>query len=120
MVVVGVTATVAACGLLAAWLLVPVLWVSLDEAAIPPASEIPDGITVVSDEKGCGSGGCWRELRVRPRESQSADELAAALGLERERCTARSWLDRRRVCTGGNVVGDEVRMYQQYDRIPGL
>ncbi len=116
---VGVTATVAACVLLAVWLVVPVLWVNLDEAAIPPASAIPEGVTVVTDGRGCGSGGCWRDLRLRPDEGQSADELAA-LGLERERCTALSWLDRRRVCTGGDVVGDEVRLYQQYDRSPWL
>ncbi len=110
MLVAGATAA------LAAGLFAPVLLINIDEMAVPPASELPDGLAVESEELGCGSGGCWRDFRVRPPEGQSAEELAAELGLGRDSCAARSLLDRRRVCTGGNVLGDQVRVYLLYER----
>lgn len=98
----------------------PVVMIEIgDGAAIPPSSDGPDlpaGVDVASDERQCGSGGCWRELTLRGPEHQTAEELAASLDLAEESCRTRSLLDRRRVCTGVTIAGDEVRIYVQFDR----
>ncbi|WP_167305964.1 hypothetical protein [Nocardioides euryhalodurans] len=46
-------------------------------------------------------------------------EVAASVGISGESCAARSLLDRRVVCTWLKIVGDEVRLFQQFDRSPG-
>jgi hypothetical protein len=58
-----------------------------DEGALPPASRaprIPAGATLVAADKACGSGGCWREITVRPAAGQTAEELARQMGLTGE------------------------------------
>ncbi|WP_341359625.1 hypothetical protein V5H98_18250 [Georgenia sp. M64] len=114
----------------AAVLFVPVLWLQLDETAVPPVSDLPAlpaGVTIASDEVMCGSGGCWHQLTLSGPENQSAEELVAgvgdALGLPvstsgqpQEACHARGLLDRRRVCTGAGVMRNEVSVYLLYER----
>lgn len=96
-----------------------VVMVEIDDGwAIPPSSDAPDlpaGVTITRDERQCASGGCWRELTLRGSEHQTPEELAVALEMPEEVCRARSLLDRRRVCTGV-TVGDQVRIYLQFDR----
>lgn len=97
----------------------PVVMLELDDGwAIPSSSDAPDlpaGVTIASDERRCGSGGCWRELTLRGAEHQTPEELAATLDMPEEVCRARSLLDRRRVCTGV-IAGDHVRVYLQFER----
>lgn len=97
----------------------PVLWLAVDEEAVPASSDVPAlpaGVTVTHEDVQCGSGGCWRELRLRGTGGQSAAEIAAGVGLQHETCQARSLLDRRRVCSGVSVIGDDVRLYVRFDR----
>ncbi|MPV36826.1 hypothetical protein [Georgenia subflava] len=100
-------------------LLRPVVMIEIDDGwAIPPSSDAPDlpaGVTIASDERQCGSGGCWRELTLHGPEHQTPEELAATLDIPEEVCRARSLLDRRRVCTGV-TTHDHVRVYLQFDR----
>lgn len=100
-------------------MLVPVVMIEIgDGNAIPPSSDAPDlpaDVSIESDERQCGSGGCWRELTLHGPEHQTAEELAASLDMPEESCEARSLLDRRRVCTGV-TAGDQVRIYMQFDR----
>lgn len=100
-------------------LVLPVLWLQVDEGAVPGASDVPAlpaGVAVAHEDVQCGSSGCWRELRLSGPEGRSPAEIAASVGLSHERCAARSLLDRRRICTGVTVVGEQVRLYVRYDR----
>jgi hypothetical protein len=97
----------------------PVLWLAVDEGAVPEAADapaLPPGVSVTRDEVLCGSGGCWRELTLRGTDGQRAVDVAASVGPSDETCRARGLLDRRRVCSGVRVVGNEVRLYLQFDR----
>lgn len=97
----------------------PVVMIEVDDGwAIPPSSDAPDlpaGVTIASDERQCGSGGCWRELTLRGAELEELEALAATLGMPEEVCRARSLLDWRRVCTGV-TVGDHVRVFLRFER----
>jgi len=114
--IVGVTAiAVAGVILLAA----PVLWVIIDDSALPPEPDLPAGITVLSRDVSCGSGGCYRELLLVGSRGQSGTEVIAELGLQvgAELCRARSLIDRRSACTYvGGLYGDEVDVSVYYDR----
>jgi len=97
--VVALTCLVAVAG---AALTAPVLWLELDEAAVPPASALhglPDDATVTGEDQGCGSGGCWLELTVDAPDGTSGTELAGAVAPGAEVCGVRSVVDLRRVCT---------------------
>jgi hypothetical protein len=103
----------------ALFLVAPVLWLAVDEGAVPASSDapaLPAGVTVAHEEVMCGSGGCWRELTLNGPDGQAPAELAAILGLPHETCSARSLLDRRRVCSGVTVIGEKVLVYVQFDR----
>ena len=96
----------------------PVVLLVIDEAAVPPASAAPDlPAPVTATHRGvkCGSGGCWREWTLRGPEGTSGTELADSLDLADERCSARSLLDRRVVCTWVDG-GREARLFVRYDR----
>ena len=58
-----------------------VLSLGSEEGDIPAASAMrfPDGATVLSAEKDCGSGGCWSTFTVRPETGSSAVELQTHL-----------------------------------------
>ncbi|WP_421015438.1 hypothetical protein [Glutamicibacter creatinolyticus] len=95
-----------------------VLWVRLDEAAVPGTSAFPDQPTelvVGEPELQCASGGCWRELEVQAGTAARARQLATDLGLETEQCGAWNPLIWRRTCIGAHVAGTAVRIYAQYD-----
>ena len=97
----------------------PALLVRWDEAAVPPSSDVPAlpaDVTITADEVFCGSGGCYRTVRLRPAAGQTPLELATVLALPHEECSARSLLDRRVVCTGLHVLDDEVSVYLLFDR----
>jgi hypothetical protein len=51
---------------------------------LPPGSRtpiVPAGATVVMEDMGCGSGGCWREMIVAPAAGQSPEDLAREMNL---------------------------------------
>ncbi|MBE9926004.1 hypothetical protein G8C93_08875 [Cellulosimicrobium cellulans] len=85
---------------LVGWLVVPVLWVEVDEAGTPPVPPFPTEVQVVDAGTGCGSGGCWRELTLS-WPGHDRDALRARVGLGTgQRCDAMSFLDRRVRCVG--------------------
>jgi hypothetical protein len=47
---------------------------------------------------------------------ESPAELAASVGPPGETCRARSLLDRRRACSGVDVLGNRVVLHVRYDR----
>jgi hypothetical protein len=97
----------------------PILWLEIDEAAVPPSSDapaLPDGISAVHQGVNCASGGYWREWTLSGPQSWSEAEVAASVDISGESCAARSPLDRREVCTWLKIIGDEVRLFQQFDR----
>lgn len=60
------------------------LWLFSSEGMLPPRWRIPDipaGATVVSDGKGCGSGGCWHEIVIDPASDDTPRALAVEMGL---------------------------------------
>ncbi len=61
-------------------------------------------------------GGCWWELTLSPANGQTVQELGRDLYARDETRAARSWVDRRTVCTGFHVVGDRLTAYVQYER----
>ena len=102
--------------------LVYVVWAAFlalgaGEGSIPPESrvpEVPTGARIASESKQCGSGGCWRELSLQPAAGQSADDLAAQMGLTHE---IRHWwrpLDPHTVRVGSQAEGERLSVYVQY------
>lgn len=114
-------AATAGVGLGLAAILMPVLWLQIDETAVPAASEappLPSGVVVVDDQVACGSGGCWRALTLAGVAARSTDELAASLHLAQETCAARSLLDRRVVCTQVMLVNERATVHLRFERLP--
>ncbi|WP_454729505.1 hypothetical protein [Cellulosimicrobium protaetiae] len=102
----GVAGAAVGLVLLVVWLLGPVLWVELDEAGTPPVPAFPDGVQVVDEGTGCGSGGCWRELTLSwPGHDRDALRERVGLDATGQWCDAMSVLDRRVRCVG--EVDDE-------------
>ncbi len=98
----------------------PTLWLAVDEAAVPPRSDVPAlpaGVRVVDRAVKCGSGGCWRELTLTGPANETPTQVAASLGLSHETCSPRSLVDRRKVCRGVTVTGGKVRLHVQYHRL---
>jgi hypothetical protein len=82
------------------------------EASVPPRDELPElpsGLEVVNEAEGCGSGSCWREFDVVGASGESPASILSAL--PSEKCSARSWVDRRPLCVGYRMVADGVRGY---------
>ncbi|GAB2609613.1 hypothetical protein [Pseudactinotalea suaedae] len=89
----------------------------VDEGAVPAASSLPDvpaGAEVISQEKRCGSGDCWWELRLHTVDGQSPAELAAAMGLDEAQRLPGTWLDPRVAHLSSNVREDELHVYLGY------
>ena len=115
-------------GRLVAWLVVlaalvvvtPVLWLkTIDEAGVPPASDappLPAGVTVADGEIRCGSGGCYRLMRLHGSAAQTPAELVESTGLRHQTCGARGLLDRRHVCSHVEDLADGVYLIVQFDR----
>jgi hypothetical protein len=112
---------IALCGAVA--LSIPVLWLELDEAAIPPRSSVgplPEGAQASAPDKGCGSGGCWIEVTVTAPAGLSGAELAAEVLPDGPSCAFRSVVDLRRVCTEiESVDADSATFSAMYWRLLG-
>ncbi|WP_436532841.1 hypothetical protein [Actinoplanes sp. HUAS TT8] len=88
-----------------------------DEGSMPPQSRIPQvpaGATVVSQEKSCGSGGCWWEVTVQPPAGQSPEELARQMGLGNEQEKAPTLTDPGSVYVGATAVGGQLKIHVGY------
>lgn len=107
-------------GVAALTLAAPVLWLVVDEAAVPPTSDLPSlpaGVSADHQGVDCGSGGCWREWTLSGLSSTDEDDdVAGALDIAGDGCAARSLLDRRQVCTSVRTVRGETRVYVQFRR----
>lgn len=81
----------------------------------PPASAVPDlppGLTVVSQGTGCGSGGCYRTVRIGSTENLSRQEIIRRLNRPHESCRPNGWLlDRRDLCIGVTDNGQYPVLY---------
>jgi hypothetical protein len=67
-----------------------------ESGELPPESRLPilpAGATVVAEGKGCGSGGCWREITVAPAAGQSPEELAQQMNLSEAQRRSPTLLD---------------------------
>ena len=87
------------------------------EGAVPPRSRIPDvpsGAEVVSETEQCASGGCWREVLLRPADGQTPEELVAQMGLSSEKEYSWRLLDPHSVAVGATVKGSELSVYVRY------
>ena len=97
----------------------PIIWLTMDETAVPPASDappLPEEVTTSHQDVSCGSGGCWREWTLHRSSSQSGTELVDSLDMPAESCSARSLLDRREVCAWLDVIDGEAHLFLQFDR----
>lgn len=100
---------------------VPVVSLASDEAAVPAVSDapqLPQGVTVAHEDVLCGSGGCWRELTLHGSSRPSAEQPAAGLEVKpgQEICAARNLVDRRRVCTGVSELAEGAGLHLRFDR----
>lgn len=118
--ILAVLATLIALGGMA--IIAPVLFIELDDGyTIPHVSDapvLPDGVTVIDDQRHCGSGGCWQELTLRGPQHQSHSTLAASLNIPQDawNCEARSPIDRRQLCTSARTGPDGVKIFMHYQR----
>jgi len=86
-------------------------WLALDEGALPPSSSlpaVPPDSEPLTTAKECGSGGCWRELRLQPTPGTGPEQVVASLGLHSEECRRDNWPDPRATCTGAVVLPDGI------------
>lgn len=119
----GVRGHVVAASLFTAVLCVPpmVMWwatmSSEDDYGPPPLDRItvPASAMVAASDTGCGSGGCWTELWLTPRDGVSPDAMVRDLETA-ERCTPGSLLDPRPVCWEHRVVGTDAELIASYRR----
>lgn len=87
------------------------------EGALPPRSRIPDvpsSAQVVSETKRCASGGCWRQILLRPADGQSPERLAAQMGLSEEKRYSWRLFDPHSVAVGSTVKGSQLSIYLRY------
>jgi hypothetical protein len=75
------------------------LWRTVDEEERPSvvAVRIPVGVSVVSDDVACGSGGCSTEIVVTPPQGMTVAELTDQVGIRTTYCSFR-WVEFRQVC----------------------
>ncbi|CAL9339645.1 hypothetical protein [Streptomyces sp. enrichment culture] len=91
----------------------------LSEGSDAPPSEalpsVPQGISMVDEGIGCGSGGCWRTATVISTDGLSRPEIIRELGLQQESCRSSGWLlDWRDVCVGARDNGKGVTVYASW------
>jgi hypothetical protein len=94
-----------------------ILWTAIDEGAVPSDSAfqaIPLPSEAGEISKGCGSGGCWREMVVEVKPPQNAESLAAEMGLASERCEPLNLWTLRKTCTGLSNDIEGLKIYVRY------
>jgi hypothetical protein len=87
------------------------------EGALPPrwrAPAVPADARVVRETTECGSGGCWRQLLLRPTGATSAVALAAEMGVTAEHRQGWRLLDPHGVSVGSRVVDGDLQVHVGY------
>ncbi|KNH21702.1 hypothetical protein ACU18_02040 [Arthrobacter sp. ZBG10] len=114
---VAISGSLLALGLvLIAWV-GSLLWSAIDEGAVPSDSAfhaIPPPSAVEEISTQCGSGGCWREMVVDVEPRQTAQSLAAEMGLTSESCEPLNLWTLRETCTGISSDRGELKIYLRY------
>lgn len=77
--------------------------------------EVPAGAIVVSEDKNCGSGGCWREILVEPPAGQTPEDLERAMGLTTSRHEGPTLFDPGAVYIGAEVFQGRLRIIVGYE-----
>lgn len=83
------------------------------EASVPPRSdlpELPDGLSIVNETEGCGSGSCYREFDIEGHRGESPEAILDRLPSEEE-CSAHTLIDRRPLCVGYRLGPNGPRGY---------
>lgn len=66
------------------------LVLAVRENAVPGLDNLslPAGTTIIATQRGCGSGGCWNEVELRPADGTTNAQLLDELGVTggREAC----------------------------------
>ncbi|MEV6206081.1 MFS transporter [Kitasatospora sp. NPDC051914] len=92
-------------------------------ASLPPASALPplpDGLTVISQDAGCGSGNCFRTQVIGSTAGLSRDGIVRRLNLPHETCRANGWLfDRRDRCVGVQASDGRIVRYVSLSDLVG-
>ncbi|GAA0687731.1 hypothetical protein GCM10010193_47100 [Kitasatospora atroaurantiaca] len=88
----------------------------LAEPSEPPSArdvpKLPPGLTVVSQNSGCGTSNCYRTLVIGSTTGLSPDGIVHALGRPHETCRPNGWLlDRRDLCIGVTASDERVVLY---------
>lgn len=95
-----------------------VAWLSImaTEGDVPSSDSVslPNGATIVSEEKDCGSGGCWGVLQVEPSEGQTAEQLAIALGANPQLRIAGNFFDPRTISVWAEPHGRMLELRVNY------
>ena len=91
------------------WIIGVVAWNAIDEGAVPsdsafPSVPPPNEIQEISTR--CGSGGCSRVMTIETKPPQSAQALAAEIGVTSERCGPINLLTLRKTCIGSSSHRD--------------
>jgi hypothetical protein len=101
------------------WIIGVVAWNAIDEGAtVPPDSAFqpvppPNEIQEISTQ--CGSGGCSRVMIIETKPPQSAQALAAEMGVTSDRCGPINLLTLRKTCIGSSSYREGIlQVYVQY------
>lgn len=92
------------------------VWGQIDEGNVPsdsafPPVPAPSVVGEITTE--CASGGCWREMVVEIDPTQTAQSVAATMGVTSDRCGPLNVWTMRKTCLGTtpNSTGEELRIY---------
>ncbi|MEU4158008.1 hypothetical protein [Actinoplanes sp. NPDC026670] len=88
-----------------------------EEGLLPPewrVPETPPRVVVLDNTHNCGSGGCWREITLRPPAGTSPEDLKRQLGLERAEELPPTLTDPGFVSRGARIRDGDVIVIVRY------
>lgn len=96
------------------------LWGQIDEGNVPSDSAfppVPPPSVAGEITTQCGSGGCWREMVVEVNPPQSAQSVAAEMGVTPQRCGPLNVWTMRKTCAGRteSYTGENLKIYLLFD-----
>jgi hypothetical protein len=83
------------------------------EPEVPSSDELPDlpdGLRVVHETEGCGSGSCYRQFEIVGGSTDTPEDILAQLPSDEE-CTRHSLVDWRPLCVGYRSGPDRAMGY---------